>query len=141
LPRALVRRVFQSVPDPAVPVVVLADGRQEENPLDPAFERAQAEADAERFRRLSRLFKVRGLELVDPGRVPPVEADSWVTELQAAGLTVDTSSPEARYSEWLDLVALAGDGDVAAAFTAAQQAVGLLEWEVSTALRFFPDLA
>jgi hypothetical protein len=141
LPRALVRRVLQSVPDVPVPVVTLADGTTEENPLDPAFERAQQEADAERYRRLARLMKTRGLELVDVGPLPCPEDDRWVDDLRVIGIEADVSTPDARYGEWIDLVALANDADATMAFTAAQQAVGLLEWEVMAALRFFPDLA
>jgi hypothetical protein len=141
IPRALVRRVIESVPQPSVPVVTLSDGREEENPLDPVFAQQQAWADAEKYRRLSRMFKTRGLELVECGGLPRPDDDSWVEDLARAGVAVDVSSPDARMSEWLDLMALATDEDTRNLFTAAQSAIGLFEWEVIAALRFFPDLA
>jgi antitoxin component of MazEF toxin-antitoxin module len=138
IPRAVWRRVLRSVDEPAVPLWTDSEGRTEPNPSDPDYLAALDSADRLRYERLSRLMLAAGLELVDPGPLDTPEDEGWSSALREAGLDVATSGRE-RWRDWLELYAMVTDEDLVQTFTAAQRAVGLLEWEVLTAMRFFPN--
>jgi hypothetical protein len=137
IPRALLHRVQLAVSVPDVPTVTVGD-REQPNPVDPDYLAAIDAADVERYRLIARLMLSDGIEIVDCGSVLPVEDDGWVERLESAGLIINR---EQRQAEWLELVAMATDEDVARTFEIAQRGVGLLEWEVLAEMRFFPDLA
>jgi len=74
----LLDQVQQTVPQPEVPKQYIeALGREEENPLHPAYLRAIEEANHERGKRTTEALLMFGVELVAP--IPPME--EWLPRL------------------------------------------------------------
>lgn len=140
LPRRLIRLAIEGVPDPEIPVATLADGTQVPNPDSPALKDALQAAERERMNRLERLVFGMGLEILPPfpAGVPEPQGNDWVDWLSQSGVQVDTSNSFTRIADWLQLIACPRDDDLLRAFAEGQRAVGLLEVEVITAMRFFP---
>jgi hypothetical protein len=143
-PRALLRTALSKFPDPEVPVVEFEDGSSEENPNDPDYLAAWETVHEERLEAAARVTLGNGivpdLETLPDG-IPGPEDDDWIKNVEALGGDVgDISTPFLRMYQWLNLIAIPNEDERTLVFLVAQQAAGLLEREVVTAMRYFQDL-
>lgn len=84
---ALVDQVQAAVKDPDVPMAVLDDGSEVENPTHPAYIRALEEAEATRQRRSLHAIILFGLTLIDEdGEDMDPPEDGWERKLRRVGL-------------------------------------------------------
>lgn len=138
VPAAVQRRIAIKIPLPSPPMVPGAGGELEENPSDPDYEKALAEAHDERLQKVNEALFVLGTECVSvPDGMFRPEEDGWVEPLLFVGADVDTSSPLARYKDWLDLYAVQLQSDQGQIWFGVVGRSGILEREVANALDSF----
>lgn len=126
---SLISDIIQRIADPPVPVWLNPDkGREEENPSDPAYQRALAEVTTRRGSAATDAAIMFGVELVDP-----LPKDGWDVKLQFVGIPVpeDDFGREFAYKKYVavgapDLLRLMG-------------LAGIPQEEATAALRGFPD--
>ena len=88
---ALIQDVQVSIENPKVPTVYIEEkGRDEENPMDPAYLAALERAEVERTQAVMDAQIMFGVELKEGFRVPP----NWVKRLKRLGLEFDESDPD-----------------------------------------------
>lgn len=88
---ALIQDVQVSIQNPPVPMFFNEEkGRDEENPMDPAYLAALERAEAERTQAVMDAQIMMGVELVPGFEVP----ENWVKRLKRLGLEFDEGDPD-----------------------------------------------
>jgi len=149
VPPMLVREAAKNIPDPPVPKVYIeAKGREESNPMDPAYLAAVQEANVRRGEAGQILALLMGTELesVPAGMYGP-DDDGWVEEIRAvndvAGITVEISDEpgsKRRYLDWLRLYAVSSETELFLLGRLVTIGVALTEQEVQAAAESFRRL-
>lgn len=123
---------------PAIPVVfVEAKGRQEENPLDPAYLAAMTRFQSAVVERQYDAVLATGTVVESvPDGVPSQDDETWVEMLDAIGITV-AAGKTARYLQWVKYVAAPSGHDLQLLLPALLKLLGATEDEVAEAVDTF----
>lgn len=111
VPNLIVQDATRRLKEPTPPKVWIADKEtEEENPNDPAYQKAQQEFEFERGMLAMSVYFVRGTRVLSiPEGFQTAESEEWSTELEEiAGLSIPNMGPR-RYLAWLKYVALSDD--------------------------------
>lgn len=113
VPSMAVLKVLQTVPEPKPPIVVRDNGREEENPADPEYNRKVKEYQERQGQLTNELYLANGVlrvvELAE-GKYE-LEDDTWIEQLEIVGMTIRREPKLARKIDWLQYHVL-GDGDL-----------------------------
>ena len=135
----LLRRATIHVADPKVPVVMIEEkGREEENPNDPDYLTAVADARTARGFAAMNVVLATGLAVESiPDGIPRPADDSWLEMLEAAEIEADVATSAKRFRLWCEVVALITPEDFEQVSLVALRLMGLTEEEVSQAVESF----
>jgi hypothetical protein len=124
---------------PQIPIVHLADkDRDEPNPNDPDYLRANQEYAARQLFQVSDVLMLMGSEFVSaPDDVFPPTSDEWADMLRSTGMEIDTSNKYTRYLSWLRLYALTSEGELSQVLAGVVRLSGVTEVEVQRAAAAF----
>lgn len=139
MPPLLLNAVANSVPEPEIPQVHIADDdRWEENPNDPAYQKALAETTAKReLATINLILAVcTSVGTLPDDRVGP-DSDDWLYIPDMAGIAVDATNPRARYIAWLRFYALETQQDLMQANSLPILLAGISEGEVAEVINSF----
>lgn len=139
MPPLLLNAVANSMPEPEVPLVHIADDdRWEENKNDPGYVKALAEMTAKRELATINLILAVCTEVgsLPHDRVGP-ESDDWLFIPEMAGIEVDASNARARYIAWLRFYALETQQDLMQANSLPILLAGISEGEVAEVMNSF----
>lgn len=139
MPPLLLNAVANSMPEPEVPQVHIADDdRWEDNPNDPAYQKALADTAAKRELATINLILAVCTEVgsLPDNRVGP-ESDDWLFIPEMAGIEVDASNPRARYIAWLRFYALETQQDLMQTNSLPILLAGISEGEVAEVINSF----
>lgn len=107
--RILVVDASRKVVIPKPPRVMLEDkGRVEENPSDPDYQAALADANYNKAMVVVNAYVVMGTSPIEvPDGIPPVDSDEWLEELAELDASFEKpKSVRSRYLQWLKYIAL-----------------------------------
>lgn len=112
VPSMAVLRVLNSIPAPKPPIVTLENGRQEENPADPEYNRQLQDYQVKQGQLTNELYLANGvLKVVElaEGKFD-LGDDTWIEQLEIVGLDPRREGL-GRKIDWL-MYHVLGDGDL-----------------------------
>lgn len=115
----LINAASRHIEKPEVPKQFIEDkGREEENPMDPAYQDALREWAAQKSEAVQDVLLLKGTEIVDiPEGMEGPDGDEWVADMRFLGIGISDDKRE-RYLQWMRLVAMRGEMDDYAEFMA-----------------------
>lgn len=133
------RRLAALHPEPPVPTQFIeSKGRNEPNPAHPDYIAALRTRDETLMMAAIDLCFIQAVKIDHvPDELHQLEADDWIDELEVAGIDVPRDTPARRRLSYLKLYALRTSEDLSRCAAYAVAHAGILESEVSTALRSF----
>lgn len=153
VPPLVLRQPLQHLPEPKPPLIPLpekGEGIEEPNPNDPDYIKAHDEWEATLgLATMDTMLLLGTTEPTLDGEPKPLidycpddmmlpEAEGWIKWLEAAGVTVDVSTPNTRYLCWLRYYAVANATDLGKLMSAIAGKSGVREEDVAQAATSFP---
>ena len=153
VPPLILRQPLQRLPEPEPPMIPLPDkgeGIEEPNPNDPEYIRKHSEWEMTvGLSIMDTLMLLGTTEPNEDGEPTPLienlpkgmflpESEGWVKWLEAANVSVDTTTENTRYLCWLRYYAVSNSGDLAKLTRAIAGKSGVREEDVALAAQAFP---
>jgi len=138
--RLIITDAIRRIKDPKPPLVMDPDkGRMEENPNDPDYVEAVADADYRRGMLAVDVYLSMGTEVVyRPEELESVESTGWSDDLESFGLEIPARG-RARYVAWVKYYALTDEETNTLTLMAMRHGGATLEDDVAEALAGFQD--
>lgn len=139
-PRTVMYEILKTFKAPKVPTYFNPEKeREEENPLDPDYIKATEEQEAQIVMALMDLGIIKGTKIkVVPKTVEKLDSETWVEENEALGIVIPKNA-RLRYLQWVKLVAVSEEGDMARLADFVLPTYGVTEKSTETAMDKFPS--
>lgn len=139
VPPLAIREIALRFAPPPVPVVWIGDKeRSEPNPNDPDYLAAMTRYTNDQIYRVADVSISLGTAVESvPDYLERPEADGWIDELEAVGITVDRENRHKRYLAWLRYYAINSTADLTRVMRGVTLLAGVTEEEVQRAVRAF----
>jgi hypothetical protein len=153
VPPLVLRQPLQHLPEPKPPLIPLpekGEGIEEPNPNDPDYIKAHDEWESTLgLATMDTMLLLGTTEPTKDGEPKPLiehcpddmmmpEAEGWIKWLEAAGVSVDISTPNTRYLCWLRYYAVSNAKDLGKLMAAIAGKSGVQEDDVANAATSFP---